>query len=44
MVTIDLDRAIGMWLTALAIVVVATGAALGLRAARAQAAPKTFQL
>ncbi len=44
MVTIDLDRAIGMWLTALAVVVVATGAALGLRAERARAQPKTFQL
>ena len=42
-VTIDLHRAVGMWLTALSVVVVATGAALGLRAERAHAQPKTFQ-
>ena len=42
-VTIDLHRAAGMWLTALSVVVVAIGAALGLRAERAQAEPKTFQ-
>ena len=43
MVTIDLHRAAGMWLTTLSVVVVATGAVLGLRAERAAAEPKTFQ-
>src|SRR6478735_3162085 len=40
MVTIDLHRAAGMWLTALSVVVVAIGAALGRRAERAPAEPK----
>jgi hypothetical protein len=44
MVTVDLHRDAGMWLTTLSVVVVATGAALGLRAERAAAEPRTVQL
>ena len=43
MVTIDLHRAAGMWLTALSVVVVAIGAALGRRAEHAPAEPKTIR-
>jgi hypothetical protein len=42
-ITLDLDRAVGMWLTALSVAVVAAGAALGWRAPRVAAEPKTFQ-